>query len=188
MDALMVAFVAALLTQAGDRTPWLAAILADRYQRPAAVIAGIAIAIAATNALGVAGGMLIAPILTPEARALILAFALGSAGISALWPIKHPGRMEGWRLGAFATSLIGVAAQGVGDRTQFITAALAIRSPLPWFAAIGATIGSLAIIIPAVMAGEAGRRALPMPAIRVGTGIVLILGGIASGLGALRLI
>ncbi len=188
MDALMAAFVAALLAQAGDRTPWLAAILGDRYQKPALVILGVGIAVAVTNALGVFAGLLIAPILTPNARALVLCAALVSAGGSALFSIKHPGRMEGWRLGAVTTSLVGVLAQGVGDRTQFITAALAIRSPLPWFAAIGATIGSLVIIIPAVLAGEAGRRAMPIVAIRIGTGAILIGAGLLSGLSAFRLI
>lgn len=188
MDALMAAFVAALLTQAGDRTPWLAAILGDRYDRPIAVIAGIAVAIAATNALGVAAGRLVAPILTPDARALMLAVALLSAGGSALFAVKHPGRMAGWRIGAFATSLVGVLAQGVGDRLQFITAALAIASPLPWFAAVGATLGSMVVIVPAVITGEAGRGRLPITAIRIVTGLVLILAGLWAGLGALRLI
>ncbi len=188
MDALMAALVAALLTQAGDRTPWLAAILGDRYRQPGLVIAGIALATAVTNALGVFAGMLVAPILNPNARALMLAVALGSAGVSALFPLKHPGRMEGWRLGAFFTTMVGVLAQGVGDRTQFITAALAMRSTLPWFAAIGATIGTLIIIVPAVLTGESGRQALPVAAIRIGTGVALVIAGIVSALGALRLI
>jgi len=188
MDALMAALVAALVTQAGDRTPWLAATLGDRYHRPAAVILGIAVAITAVNALGVAAGILIAPRLSPNARALMLAAALISAGVSALLPLKHPGQMQGWRLGAFATSLIGVLAQGIGDRTQFITAAIAARSTLPWFAAIGATIGSLVVIVPAVLAGEQGRRALPLGAMRIATAALLIIAGLIFGLGALRLI
>ncbi|MBY0520270.1 MAG: TMEM165/GDT1 family protein [Sphingomonas sp.] len=188
MDALMAAFVAALLTQAGDRTAWLAALLGDRYRQPGLVIAGVAIAIAVTNVLGVFAGMLVAPILTPNARTLMLAVALVSAGSSALFRLKHPGAMEGWRLGALATALVGVLAQGVGDRMQFITAALAIDTALPWLAAVGATLGSMVIIVPAVLGGEAWRRALPMTAIRTGTGAVLIMAGLWSGLGALRLI
>lgn len=188
MDALMAAFVAALLIQLGDRNAWFAAILADRYGKPIPVIAAATIGIAATNALGVVAALLMAPILTPNARALMLALALLSAGGSALFASKHPGQMDGWRLGAFATSLIGMLAIGVGDRLQFVTAGLALASPLPWFAAIGATIGSVVVIVPAAMLGERRWLALPITAIRMGTGGVLIIAGLWTLLGALRLI
>ncbi|OYY79699.1 MAG: UPF0016 family membrane protein [Sphingomonas sp. 28-62-20] len=188
MDALMAAFVAALLVQAGDRTPWLAAILADRFQRPGQVIAAAILALTITNILGAIAGALMAPILTPNARALLVAFALVSAGVTALGTLKHPGEMAGWRTGAFLTSLIGLAALGVGDRTQFVTAALAAGGTPPAFAAVGATLGSLVVVIPALLAGAAARQALPLAAIRIGTGAVLIVAGIGAGLSALRLI
>lgn len=184
----MAALVAAALAQASDRTPWLTAIMADRYQRPFSVIIGVGMALLIVNAVGMVAGMLLAPLLTPEARALFLAFALVSAGGSALFPIKPPDRMTGWRAGAVLTPLIAVLALGVGDRTQFITAAFAARTPVPGFALAGAVIGALAVNIPAILAGEAARKALPLTAIRIAIGVVLILWGAVSGLNALRLI
>lgn len=184
----MAAFVAALLTQATDRTPWTLAILADRYDRPLTLIAATIIAVATANALGAFAGALMAPILTPNASALLLALALGSAGISALFKPKLPDRFTGSRAGAFLTTLIGLLAMAMGDRTQFVTAALATRTPWPAFAAIGATLGSLAIVIPAMAMGEATYRALPLTPIRLGIAGVLIVIGLVMAAGALRLV
>lgn len=183
----MAALVAALLCQASDRTPWTAAMLGDRFAGKGAVILGTALALALGNALGVVGGMLVAPLLSPNARDLLLAFALLSAGTSALWPIK-PARASAGRAGAFLASLIAVGTLGFGDRTQFITAALAARSATPALAAVGATIGALAVDVPAVLLGQRAWRKGPTTALRYAAAALLIVGGAVEGLGALRLI
>jgi putative Ca2+/H+ antiporter (TMEM165/GDT1 family) len=188
MDALMAAFVAAMLAQASDRTPWLTAILSTRFARPGPVIAGTAIALALINAVGAIGGAIIGPRISLNAQSLLLALALLSAGVSALVAIKPPDRLAGWRIGAFMTSLLGVALLGLGDRTQFITAALAARSPTPALAAVGATLGALVVNVPAIIAGEDARKTLPLTAIRIGVGTIFIIAGAAIGFSALRLI
>lgn len=184
----MAAFVAAILAQATDRTPWLTAILSTRFAKPGVVIAGTAISVAAINAVGAIGGAIIGPRITPNAQNLLLALALLSAGGSALVSIKPPDRLSGWRIGAFMTSLLGVAILGLGDRTQFITAALAARSPTPALAAVGATIGALVVNVPAILAGENARKALPLTPVRIAIGAVFVITGTVIGLSALRLI
>ena len=61
MDALMAALVAAALGQIGDRIPWLCAILADRYRKPALVIAMATLALAAAGGIAATFGALLAP-------------------------------------------------------------------------------------------------------------------------------
>ena len=57
MDALIPAFVVALLAELGDRTQLLAQLLGMRFRRPVAVLAGIALAAIVNMALaGVVGG------------------------------------------------------------------------------------------------------------------------------------
>lgn len=187
MDALMAALVAALLTQASDRIPWSGALLGTRFATKGAVIAGVALALALGNALGAVGGMLIAAHLSPNARDLLLALALLSAGGAAAWPIKPP-RPRGRRLGGFGSALVTVGILGFGDRTQFIAAALAARSATPELAAVGATIGALAVDVPAILIGERGLRRLPHAAIRIAAAAVLTVAGTIQGLSALRLI
>ena len=189
----MAAFVAAILTQASDRTPWLTAILSTRFAQSGsgglgAVIAGTAISLAVINAIGAIGGAIIGPRISPNAQSLLLALALLSAGVSALVAIKPPDRLSGWRIGAFMTSLLGVAILGLGDRTQFITAALAARSTTPALAAVGATLGALVVNVPAIIAGEDARKTLPLMAIRIAIGVVFVVIGAVIGFSALRLI
>ncbi len=184
----MAALVLGALTQVGDRTPWLAAILADRYRAPGRVIAGAAIAIAANNAVGAAGAMLLAPLLTPNARLLLLALALALAAIVFRPSRKGPDRLEGWRLGSFGTATIGLAILAFGDRMQFVTAALAVRSPVPWLAPVGATFGAMAVCVPAILIGERRWLALPLAPVRIAASVILAIAAIILALVALRLL
>ena len=136
MDALMAAIVAAALGQLGDKTAWLVAILSDRYA-PGRVIAAAALALLAAGGIAAAGGALIAPRLTPEAKQLFLAMALLLQGGGAFFPVKPPERLSGWRIGAVATTLLGLFILAFGDGVQFIVVTLAARTPFPALAAVG---------------------------------------------------
>ncbi len=106
MDALMAALVAAALAQVGDRPAWLAAILPIATARPASSSRWRPSLGRCRGLAGAAGGLL-APQLTPEAKQLFLALALVLQGGGALFLAKAPDRLERWRLGAAATSLLG---------------------------------------------------------------------------------
>ena len=188
MDALMAALVAALVVEATDRTPWLVAILADRFAKRATVNNTTQQAQAASKTQNAAGGALIGARLIPEARQLFLAVALLNAGITAFFPVKPPDRLTGWRLGAAATTFLGVFILAFGGRTQFIVMALAERGAAPALAAIGATVGAVAVVMLAALSGEAARRALPITALRIVTAVVLTVTGTILALGGLRLI
>ena len=188
MDALMAALLAAALGQFGDRPARLAAILADRFARPGPVVIAAALALAAAATIAAVAGTLIAPHLTPEARQLFVALALLLQGGGMLVPAKAPERLAGWRLGAFATSLVGLFILAFGDGVQFIVLALAARAGEAGFAAAGATLGALVPVAAAAMLGEAAWIALPQRALRRGAGALLLLAGVWLGLGAMRLI
>jgi len=184
----MAALVAAALAQVGDRPAWLAAILSDRYRAPGLVIAMAALALLGAGLLAAAAGALLAPRLTPEAKQLFLALALLFQGGGALFPVRAPDRLARWRIGAAATSFAGLFILAFGDGVQFVVLALSARAELPWLAAIGATLGSLAAIGPAAILGEAGWTALPLVALRRGIAILFVVAALWLGLGALRLI
>lgn len=184
----MAALVAAAFAQVGDRTAWLAAILSDRSGRPGLVIMAAAAALLTASGIAAAGGALMAPLLTPNARQLMLALALILQGGGTLLPAKAPDPLRGWRIGAAATAVLGLFILAFGDGIQFIVVTLAARSPVPALAAIGATIGSLAVIAPAALVGEDTWRGLPLAPIRTAIGIVFVIAGAILALGALRLI
>ena len=184
----MAALVAAALAQIGDRPAWLAAILSDRYRAPGRVIAAAALALLAAGLLAALAGSLLAPRLTPEAKQLFLALALLFQSAGAVFPVRPPERLAGWRLGALPTSLLGLFILAFGDGVQFIVLALAARATLPWLAAIGATLGSLAVIGPAALLGEAQWAALPLATLRRIIGALFVVAALGLGLSALRLI
>ena len=188
MDALMAALVVAALAQVGDKPAWLAAILSDRHRAPGAVIAGAVLALAGVSALAAAGGALIAPSMTPEAKALLLACALLLQGAGAWWRGKGPDRLEGWRLPAVLTSFLGIAILLFGEGVQFVVLALAARSPTPALAAVGATLGGGAVIAAAATLGEKAWLRLPLLVVKRVVGGVFVLAALWIGLGAVKLV
>jgi len=187
MDALMAALVAALIAQASDRAPWLAARLADASARPGAVLAAAFTALVIGYGVGAAAGAVMAPLLTPNARALLLGLALLSAGLPALLPPK-PVKDKVSGRAAFAAALITLLAGAMGDRTQFLTAAIAARSGWPVLAGAGAVLGAFVVQAAAILGDDELRRALPLTAIRIACALVLSVAGAVFALGALRLI
>lgn len=187
MEALVPAFLLALVTQLGERPAQLTAILADRFGRPLTVALAAGLGHGVGNFLAALVGASMAPILTPEARSLLLAVALLLAGLGGLWPVKPPRRHEDWTLGALFTPFLAVFALSLGDRAQFFTLALAARE-LPWFAAVGATLGAFAASLVAAVMGELGWAQLRLARIRLGTALLFLVAGAGLALVALRLV
>ncbi|MES2444441.1 MAG: TMEM165/GDT1 family protein [Pseudomonadota bacterium] len=187
MEALVPAFIAALLTQLGDRPAMLTAIVADRYGRPltAAFAAGLAHGVG--NLVAALAGGTMTPLLTPNAQALFLAVALFIGGVSALWPVKPPARLDGWRLGALLTAFLGVFSLAFGGQTHFFTLAFAARGE-PLFAAAGATAGAFAVAFVAAVLGELAWMRIPFRGFRILTGILFLVAAAVIGLGAVRLL
>lgn len=184
----MAALLVGALASIGDRPAWLAAILADRSRAPGLVIAAAAVALLAASGLAAAAGAVIGPRLTPEARLLMLALALLLQGGGALGRVKPPERLEGWRIGGFATALAGLFILAFGDGIQFVVATLAARTPLPALAAIGGAAGALAVVAAAAMLGERGWLALPLRRVRLVVAALFLLAGAVLALDALALI
>lgn len=176
----MVALVAGLALGAGDRTSWLAAILADRGRSALAILLAAALAFGLGNAAAAQAGLMM-PLMTPAAADLLLALSLGFAAIGALWSGQRPASFAGW------PPLAGLFVLGFGEGMQFVTFALANRAPVPAFAAIGATIGSLAALAPAALLGEAAWTNLPLRPVRLATGAILMVAALLLALAALRL-
>lgn len=184
----MAALVVAVLGGIGDKPAWLAAILADRYRRPGVVIAAAVVALAGASGLAAAFGGALGPQFTPEAKQLMLALALLLQGGGGFFRVKSPERLDGWRLGAFATSLFGLFILAFGDGVQFAVLTLAARTPLPWMAAVGGAAGTLAVVAPAALLGEAGWTALPLARIRRSLSVLFLLAGAIVALSALALV
>jgi putative Ca2+/H+ antiporter (TMEM165/GDT1 family) len=188
LDALLPAFLAALLAEFGDKTQLLTVLLATRFVRPGQVLAGVAIAALANSLIAAVGATLVSGVIPFRALNLLTALALIFAAGGALLPQKQPKVGIYDRLGPFAASAIAFFILELGDKTQFLTFAFAARSQTPLLAAAGATAGIVVASLPAIALGAALPTALPLQRLRMGVGILFLIVGLIVGLSALRLL
>jgi len=187
MDALVASFVAAFLGEWGDRTQLLLAVLAARTGRPGMAFGSVALAVAAVSLFAGFAGATLVGMIPIRAAGLLVALALVLAGLVGLFRRRtpDPGSLT---IPLFAAAFIMAVAAQVGDRTPFITFALAARFDAPLLAAAGASAGALAACIPALLLGDTLAKAVPLRAIRLVSAALFLFAGIATGLSALRLI
>lgn len=185
MDVLVISFVAAFLAAWTDKTQSVVAMLVARTHRPLLVFAGLFLALAASNILAGIAGVYVAHQINPRATTLLTALALLFAGGSGLIR-RRPPKPATTRL-PLLTAFILCLATEMGDRTQFLTFALAGRFDSAPFAAAGATAGALAACLPALILGEELQKAAPMRVTRYAGAALFLVAGFIVGVQALRL-
>jgi putative Ca2+/H+ antiporter (TMEM165/GDT1 family) len=188
VDALLPAFVAALLAEWGDKTQLLVMALATRFRRPGPILAGVALAALANALLAAFGGVLIHDFITARATALLVAVSLLSAGMLALMRPSPPSIGMTWKTGAFLTSLGGFFLLEFGDKTQFLTFALAARYDSLGLTAAGATLGILAANVPAALLGNRLGAVVPVQPLRYAVAGLFLVTGFVIAVGALELV
>jgi len=169
------------LGEMGDKTQLLALVLATRFKRPWAIVAGIAVATVVNHALAGLLGHWIA--LQLGATALRWAVGLGFIGMAA-WMLV-PDRIDedaaaerAGHWGVFATTLIAFFLAEMGDKTQLATVALSARfADLPSVVA-GTTAGLLLADAPVVWLGDVLSRRLPMAWLHRGAALLMALMGV----------
>lgn len=187
METLLGAFMAAGLAEFGDKTQLLVIALMLRFGRPGAVLAGVSAGALANAAIAAAGGAMIHDMIMLRAASLLVALALLYAGIAGLIAARSP-ELRGWKLPAAAAAAIAFFLAEFGDKTQFLTLALAARYDAPLLAAAGATAGIIAANLPVLALGARARALLPLRAIRIGASVCFLLAGSIVAINALRLI
>jgi len=188
MDALLTAFVAAGLAEWGDRTQLFVIVLAARFAKPGAILAGLAVAALVNGVAASIGGVLIHELIPTRALSLLVALALLMAGAGSLIQRRPPDLAANWPTGAFVTAAISLFLIEIGDKTQFITFALAARFDTVVLAAAGATAGVLIANVPAVFLGEALGRTVPVRPIRYAIAALLLVTGFVVAVQALELV
>jgi putative Ca2+/H+ antiporter (TMEM165/GDT1 family) len=187
LEPLLTTFVAALLAEWGDKTQLLVAALGARYGRPLPVLGGVLVGALANSALAAFGGTLLHGLVTPRAVSLVVGMALALAGGGALFRSKTPDMGATWRVGPFLTTAGCFFLLEFGDKTQFVTASLAGQYDAFALAAAGATAGIVLASIPAAALGGRFAGVVPLKAIRIAAGVLLLAAGLVVALSALRL-
>ena len=188
MEALLFSFVAAALGEWGDKTQLLVIALAIRYRRPLPILAGIFTAALANSLIAAFGGAFIHAMITPRAASLLIALALVFAGVAGLIRPKAYESAGTSRAGPFLVAVASFFVLEFGDKTQFLTFAVAAQFDAFALAAAGATAGILASSVPAALLGEGLARSVPLKGIRIGLGILFLAIGLFVGISARRLV
>jgi Ca2+/H+ antiporter, TMEM165/GDT1 family len=188
MDALLLSFVAAALAEWGDKTQLLVVALAVRYRQPMPILAGVAFAALANAALAAFGGTFVHDMITLRALSLLVALALIYAAVASFVRQKQPDLGSGSNSGAFLTTLVGFFLLEFGDKTQFLTFAVAAQYDSLVLAAAGATAGVIGVSAPSALLGEKLAPVLPLKGIRIAVASIFLIVGAVVAINAWRLV
>lgn len=187
MDALLLSLILCALAEGTGTSARRYARLRLLYGQAgaAAVSAGLAAACIVNALIAALAGHWIAPMLTPEARALFLAAALAISGgtmVLGSRSKKAPGGSAEERM-AFASAAATLFIVCLSGSAPLLIAAIAVSFADPWMAGIGGAVGCVAgCVAGAMIARETGQRLAG-----IGFGSLLLIGAFAVAMTALRL-
>jgi Ca2+/H+ antiporter, TMEM165/GDT1 family len=180
MESFLVSLSTVAIAEIGDRTQLLSLMLAARYRRPWAILAGVLCATLANHAVAGIVGVRVGQYLTPT----VLDAVVGISMIGmALWTLKPDTLDEsesgGRRTNAFVATLIAFFIAEIGDKTQIATVALAAAYSNLVGVVAGTTVGMLLANAPVVFLGKAFSDRLPLKTIHyVACVLFLVLGAV----------
>ena len=181
--SFFIALVLAFLTAIGGRDQLLIARLRAANGSSGGlplVVTGIACALA-TGALAAWAGGYVDAMISDAAETMLVAFALGLAGVELLWPAREKRLLEPTRsLGAIGLVLL---ARQVSDGPRFVIFALAAHSGAPLLVGIGGALGG-AIAIAVGWSLANGLERLPLRPIRLCFGGIALIAAVVIGLSA----
>jgi putative Ca2+/H+ antiporter (TMEM165/GDT1 family) len=181
MEAFLVSAGVVALAEIGDKTQFLALLLAARFRAPVPVIGGILSATLVNHfAAGAVGTLLAASISPALMRYLLAASFLATAAWMLIPDRPLAAGARPARCGAYGTSLISFFLLEIGDKTQIATVALAARYHALIAVVAGTTLGMMVADVPVVLLGEAAAKRLPLKWVhRVAAAVCVVLAALA---------
>lgn len=187
MEALVTCLLLTALVQMGDRSQLLCAALSLRFAATWQLIAAVLLASGVNAGLAAFGGVVLGDWISRDALRLFYALSLLFAGAGMLAWRRPVDVLEGWRIGPFMTTLLGILILQFGDKGQFIIAATAARSHDLLWPLLGGWAGGALGLLPAVIWREKLAE-WPLRTIRLTGGAIIALVGIWLALAAFGLI
>jgi putative Ca2+/H+ antiporter (TMEM165/GDT1 family) len=186
MEALLLSIGTDMAAEIGDKTQFLAFLLALRLRRPLPILLGIFIATAVTHALAGVLGLWIGE----EGGRELLRWPLGLLFMAmALWTLS-PQLMDRFTIvsrgGAFLTAALSYGIAETGGKTYIMTAALGAQTG-SWLAVfVGTVLGEVIINAPLVTLGHVVARrgdSLDLRWVSQSAALLLALLGLTVALG-----
>lgn len=181
LEAFLVSTATVFVAEMGDKTQLLAILLAARFRRPWAVLAGILAATLLNHALAAALGTLIAAWVAPDQLRWLLAAGFFATAVWALFPdsaAEGPATTGRW--GAFLATTLAFFVVEMGDKTQIATVALSAKFAEPVAVTLGTTAGMMLANLPAVIFADRLLKVLPLKLLRLGAAAIFAALGVAT--------
>lgn len=187
LSTVLVSTGVVALAEIGDKTQLLALLLAARFRKPWAIIAGILVATLLNHALAGWFGALVAQWLQPQVLRWIVVASFVAVALWTLKPdklddqdVRLRSRRGDW-IDAFVATAIAFFIAEIGDKTQIATVVLAARYTPLWQVIVGTTAGMLLANVPVVALGSRFADRLPLRTARyVAAAVFLALAGWAA--------
>ena len=180
MEAFLVSFGLVALAELGDKTQFLALMLASRFHRPVPILAGIFVAVVFNHLISAALGYFIGMRLEGPWLKWVIAASFFAVALWAMFPEKDEGesvRVTG-RFGVFGVTVCAFFVAELGDKTEVATAELAARFAMLLPVVAGTTLAMLAANLPAVLLGRQLARRISLKALRWGAVLLSIALGV----------
>lgn len=190
MQAFLVSTGLVALAEIGDKTQLLALVLASRFRRPWAIVAGILVATLANHALAGALGRWASVFLMNHLDPNWIRWGLAAGFVAmAAWTLipdklDDDDKPQKSSAGAFVTTLVAFFLVEIGDKTQVATVALAARYPDLVAVVAGTTLGMMLANGPIVLLGHKLADRLPTSGVRYTAAACFLLLGIYLAMGS----
>jgi putative Ca2+/H+ antiporter (TMEM165/GDT1 family) len=176
MEAFFVSFGLVVLAELGDKTQFLALMLATRFHRPVPILAGIFVAVVVNHLASAALGYFIGMRLEGPWLKWVIAASFFAVAVWAMIPEKPEAEeVHTGHFGVFGATVCAFFIAELGDKTEVATAALAARFAMVTPVVAGTTLAMLAANLPAVLLGRQLARWVSLKTLRWGA-VVLSLG------------
>lgn len=179
MEPFLVSVSAVAVAEVGDRTQLLSLLLAARYRKPWAILAGVLCATLANHACAGLLGAWVGHWLTPTVLDVAVGLSMLAMGIWALIPdvLSEEGTATGDR-SAFLATLIAFFLAEIGDKTQLVTVSLAVAyAQGVWAVIAGTSAGMLLANAPVVFLGKTFADRIPVRTVHgIASMLFLLLG------------
>lgn len=179
MEAFLVSFGFVALAELGDKTQFLALMLASRFHRPVPILAGILVAVLVNHGASAALGYFLGMKLEGPWLKWIIAASFFAVAIWAVIPEKAEGEaVPTGRFGVFGATLCAFFIAELGDKTEIATAALAARYAALLPVVAGTTLAMLTTNLPAVLVGRQLAHWVSLRTLRWGAVVLSVALGI----------
>ncbi|MCL5255926.1 MAG: TMEM165/GDT1 family protein [Gammaproteobacteria bacterium] len=182
MNEFFTALIAVAAAELGDKTQFIALLLAARYSdQRAAVVAGVVLSTIVMHGIASSLGFVLGDFMNGSIVSIAVGIAFIIMGLAMLRPEKEEDDDDNdskyLKYGAFFASFMLLSLSEIADKSQIVTMMLAARYETIVPVALGAVVGMNLLLLPVVFFGAWITTRVPMHVIRyVGCAVFVGLG------------